>query len=143
MRRNFHENFETKIKIKASSERGLGFVFAAVFAILGFWPIAIGGSIRLWFLAMAVTCLTIALTIPSALRPFNILWFHIGRILNKLANPILLGLIFFLTVTPTAIILKMLGKDLLRLRRTSHESQSYWVNRRPPGPSAESMKKQF
>lgn len=142
MIRNYHEDFSEKVETRLGSERGFGVIFAFVFALFGLWPLISGGSIRLWLLAVAAVFLASALVVPRVLRPFNRGWFRFGRLLNKLVSPIFLSLLFFLAVTPTAIILRLSGKELLQLKRTP-ERDSFWVPRSPPGPSPVSMKKQF
>ena len=79
---------------------------------------------------------------PSLLRPLNRLWFKFGLLLNKVVNPLIMGLVFYITVTPIGLIMRVLGKDLLGLR-LSKDSESYWIHRDPPGPSPESMRHQF
>ena len=79
---------------------------------------------------------------PSALRPLNWLWFNFGLLLHSVVNPIVMGLLFYATVWPTGIVMRALGKDLLRLRREP-EGTSYWIPRQPPGPEPTTMKDQF
>jgi hypothetical protein len=79
---------------------------------------------------------------PSLLSPLNRLWLGLGAILHRIVNPLVMGLMFFAVITPTALILKLIGKDLRR-RRFSPGTQSYWIPRQPPGPEPQSMRNQF
>ena len=78
----------------------------------------------------------------KALAPLNKWWTKLGVLLYRIVSPVVLGLLFYLTVTPIALLLRLLGKDPLRLRRDP-DGASYWIDRTPPGPAPESMKNQF
>jgi hypothetical protein len=137
-----HEAAGTDSEVKAGSDRAFGLVFATVFAVIGLLPLFGDGGVRIWALAVAVLFAALALVAPKLLHPLNILWFRFGLLLHAIISPIVLGMLFFVTVTPTAWIMRVLGKDLLRLRRDD-EAPSYWIMREPPGPAPESMKNQF
>lgn len=140
--RNLHEQFERDELVKKNSERSFGFVFAAVFLLIGLWPLPSGGAPRGWALAMAGLFLLAALGLPRVLRPLNSVWLGIGLVLHRLVSPFILGLLFYLTVTPTGLIMRALGKDPLRLR-FDRQAKSYWIERRPPGPAPDSLRNQF
>jgi hypothetical protein len=137
-----HETLARDEAVKGSSDRVFGLVFTVVFLIIGFWPLMSEGNPRMWALITAGVILGISLVYPSLLAPFNRLWMQFGLLLHKVTNPIIMGLVFFVTVTPTALILKIMGKDPLN-RKIDREATSYWIERRPPGPSPETMKNQF
>jgi hypothetical protein len=82
------------------------------------------------------------LTVPKLLRPLNRVWFLFGLVLNKVFNPLVMGLLFFLTVTPLGLLMRSLGKRPLDLD-FDKQTKSYWILRTPPGPAPETMKKQF
>lgn len=124
------------------SERSFGLVFAAVFLIIGAWPLKAGHDPRLWALGAAVAFLVIALAFPRALKPLNIVWFKFGMLLHHVMTPLIMGLLFFLTVTPVGLLMRATGKDPMRLKRDP-KATSYWIDRAPPGPAPESMKTQF
>jgi hypothetical protein len=86
--------------------------------------------------------LMLALVAPKLLAPLNKLWMKLGLLLGKIVNPIVMGLLFFLTITPIGLLMRWMGKDQLR-RGFDKRSASYWIERRPPGPPPESMKNQF
>jgi hypothetical protein len=124
---------------KASSERSFGLVFAGVWAIIGIWPLLRGHELRLWPFPLAGAFLLAALVVPRLLRPLNVLWLRLGTVLHRIVAPVVMGVVFFLTVVPVAMIIRLFGKDPLRLR----PAPSNWIERRPPGPDPKSMKYQF
>ena len=139
---SFHEDFHRTEEVAAGSERGFGLVFFVFFVIVGVWPLLSGGAPRPWSLGMAVAFLLVALIRPGLLSPLNRLWFLFGLLLHKIVTPIVMGLIFFLTVTPTGLIMRLMGKDLLH-RRLDPKAKTYWIERQPPGPDPQSMRNQF
>lgn len=138
----FHEDFGRTGPVKQSSDRATGLVFAAVFAIIALWPLWSGGSIRGWALIVAAAFAVVALAIPRALGPLSRAWQGLGKAIHKVVNPVVMGLLFYLTVTPTGLLMRLFGKDPLRLR-FDPEAKSYWIERRPPGPAPETMHQQF
>ena len=128
--------------MQASSDRAFGLVFAAVFAIVALWPLPWGGAIRWWSLAVAAGFLAAALAMPSILAVPNRLWLKLGLLLNRIVSPFVLGIVFFLVVTPMGIAMRLLGKDPLRLKARA-PGESYWIRREPPGPSPDSLTNQF
>ena len=137
-----HENFSRAEPAKSSSDRSFGFIFALVFALLGAVPALRGKPPRLWSLSVSAIFLLLALTVPTILGPLNRLWMRVGLLISKVTNPIIASLMFFLVFTPVALFLRLLGKDLLRLKFDSG-ANTYWIIRRPPGPSPETMRNQF
>lgn len=137
-----HEDLSRQHDIKSSSDRAFGVVFAVVFGVIGLWPLAQGGALRLWAVGLAAVFLVLALVWPTSLRPLNRLWTRLGLLLHAVVNPLVMGLLFFGTVLPIGLILRLRGKDLLNLRRDS-EARSYWIERKPPGPQPETMIHQF
>ena len=137
-----HERLVREEKVQGSSNRAFGVVFTVVFAIIGLWPLIGDGTVRVWSLAISLTFLALALLWPVVLTPLNRLWTRFGLLLHHIVNPIIMGLLFYLVVTPTGLVMRMLGKDLLRLR-FDPQAKSYWIERQPPGPAPETMKDQF
>jgi hypothetical protein len=117
-------------------------VFACVFALIGFVPWLLGHGLRPWALIVAAIFLGVALVYPRLLRPLNFVWFKLGLALHHIVNPVIMALIFFGAVLPTALMVRVFGKDLLRLKRDP-AATSYWIERDPPGPDAQSMTRQF
>jgi hypothetical protein len=117
-------------------------VFAVVFVIIGLWPFLFGGMVRWWSLAIATIFVVLAAIRPGLLAPLNRLWTKLGLLLNSIVSPIVMGLLFYLVITPFALFIRLTGKDLLHLRRDP-EAASYWIQREPPGPAPETIKNQF
>jgi len=140
--RNIHEDFSRRGEIEAGSERTFGIVFFAVFAIMGLYPLLNGGEARIWALIIAGAFLLAALVAPRILRPLNRLWSRFGLLLHNVVSPVIMGLLFFVAVTPTALIMRLAGKDPLRLR-FDPEARTYWIDRQPPGPEPKTMRNQF
>lgn len=129
-------------KVVAGSNRSFGIVFAVVFGLIGAWPLVSGKAPRLWAAGIAIAFAIVALAAPHWLAPLNRLWFRVGLLLHRVVNPVVMGLIFFLTVVPVGLLMRAFGKDPLRLRREP-EADSYWIVRAPPGPEPGSMSRQF
>ena len=139
---NTHETYSRDEVVKGSSDRAFGVVFTILFLVIGLAPLIGSSPVRIWSLILAAVILSIALIRPVLLAPFNRAWMKFGLLLHKITNPIIMGLIFFLAVTPTALIMRALGKDPLR-RKLDPSAKSYCIDRDPPGPEPDSMKPQF
>ena len=136
---SMHENFD-RDAVRLGSDRSFGIVFFVVFSVVGF--IYRDSSASWFWYAAAASFLIAALAVPRVLRPANKLWFLFGMALGRITTPIVMGILFYLVVTPTGLIVRMLGKDLLRLR-IDKAATTYWIERRPPGPDPKSMNQQF
>jgi hypothetical protein len=126
------------------SERRFGLLFTAVFVLLGaygWWFNAFEPFLVLSFVGVGLLFGFISVFSPKILAPLNKAWFYLGRFLGKIFSPIVLGVIFFGILTPVGVITRLFGRDELRLKRSTKET--YWVDRSPPGPQAESFKNQF
>jgi hypothetical protein len=137
-----HENFYTGPEPPTSSDRSFGLVFAVVFLIFGLWPLLRGSTPRLWSLAAAATFLVLALARPKTLAPLNRVWTGVGLLLHRVVNPLAMAFVFYGTVAPIGLVLRLLGKDPLRLR-FDPDVRTYWIERQPPGPAPETMTNQF
>jgi hypothetical protein len=129
--------------IRLPSDRKFGFLFAIVFVLTGLYSLYKLYSI-LWSLVaflLGVILLAVALVSPSRLRPLNRIWFELGLLLGKVVSPVVLGAIFFLLISPIAILMRISGRDGLRLRK--RRLSSYWLNRKLERPFASSFKDQF
>ncbi len=136
----FHEDYARRIE--AGSDKSFGVVFAVVFAIIGVFPMWGGGSPAYWAFGLSAVFLLLALARPGTLKPLNRIWHLVGLGLSKVVNPLVLGFLFFVTITPMALVMRMMGKDLLRLKFDS-AAESYWIERTPAGPEPETMNRQF
>ena len=128
-----------KSKTKMSSNRNFGIVFFFVFLIISLWPVANDNALRIWSIFVAITFLILGLMNSKLLTPLNILWFKFGMFLGFIIAPIVMGIIFFLVITPTGLIMKTMGKDLLN-NKYDKKKVSYWINR---VKSKSTMKQQF
>ena len=137
-----HESFSRSTVEKLSSDRTFGNVFAAFFAIIGLLPVLSGRDPRFWALALGGAFLIVAFVAPRVLRPLNRLWMRFGLVLHKIVNPLVLGMMFFVVVTPVGLLMRVFGKDPLRLRFDA-EAETYWIVRDPPGPAPDSLNHQF
>ena len=115
-------------EIKISSNRNFGIVFFIFFLIIAFWPLLNSNEINYWSLAISITFLILGLTNSKILTPLNKIWYKFGVLLGNVIAPIVMGIVFFLVVTPTSIIMKILGKDLLNLKKKNNNS--YWIEKK-------------
>jgi len=127
-----------KNDIKIGSNRSFGIVFFVVFLIVSFYPLINFGEVRIWSLVLAVIFLILGLLNSRILSPLNKAWFKFGILLGKIVSPIVMGIVFFVVVTPIALLLKLFGKDLLNLKK--NKNKSYWVEKKE---LRSTMKNQF
>lgn len=127
---------------KWGSDKAFGLVFGVVFILIGVYPLVNGALIRLWAMALACLFVVVALIRPALLAPLNRLWTRFGLAIHKVMSPIALLTVFGIAVLPTGLLMRALGKDLLRLR-FEPEADTYWIDRQPPGRADQQMKKQF
>ena len=140
--KNTHENFYQRDEIKAGSNRVFGIVFAVVFLIIGCFPIISGAEPLVWALCIGTIFFIAALSFPNALRPLNMIWFRLGMFLHTIVNPLIMGLLFFVTVVPIGLIMRLMSKDLLNLQ-FDPDISSYWIERDSGEPKPETMRHQF
>jgi len=137
-----HESYLRQEATVPGSDRSFGMVMAAAFALLAvvnFWRV---GHAWPWTGTLAAVFFVSACLFPTALRPLNRMWFQFGLLLHKVVNPIVMAFVFFGAVLPTGLIMRAVGKDPMRLK-CQPDANSYWIERRPPGPAPESLKDQF
>ena len=142
MKHSSHETFTREEKIVAGSDRSFGVVMAAALAVVTVLNAWHSGRLWPWTGGVAALLLAAALLRPAVLHPLNLLWLKFGLLLHKVVTPVLMGLIFYGTVLPTGLVMRMMGKDPLRLK-WQPDAGSYWIVRRPPGPSPQTMRDQF
>jgi hypothetical protein len=137
-----HESFAREEEIAVGSDRSFGIVMATVLALLSVLNWWRGGTVWPWLGLTSIVLAIVAHLYAPALKPVNRLWFKFGLLLHAVINPIVMGVLFYFAVLPTGLIMRAMGKDMLRLRREP-KSGSYWIVRQPPGPPPETMKDQF
>src|SRR5262249_32677205 len=139
---NTHEVYTPLAREKTASDRSFGWVFAAFFAIVALLPLRHGEPVRVWALPVSAVILLITVLRPSLFHWPNFLWSKLGWLLGRIVGPLVTGILFYVVVTPIGILLRLLGKDLLRLRWEPHQ-KTYWIDRQPPGPDPKTMMHQF
>ena len=127
------------IEVKMSSEKGFGLVFAVVFFLIGFFPVMNAGTVRLWALIVAFGFLVLAYLAPRLLSVPNKLWFKLGMALGAVVAPIVMALVYFVSIVPIGLIIRLTGKDPLR-RKLDQNAKTYWIERDQP---VGTMKDQF
>jgi hypothetical protein len=141
-RADHHEFRNHAAPTESSSDQSFGLVVAGFFVILaaynwwhqgGWWPL---------HLSIAAAFMALALLRPNVLAPLNRIWTKLGLLMAMVVSPIVLGLLFFIVVTPVGLLMRLVGKDPLRLRHDSG-ANSYWIVRQPPGPPGDTMRDQF
>ena len=137
-----HESFERREAFTASTDRGFGIVFAIVFLLIGLLPLISGAGLRAWSLGVGAAFLAAAFLRPQLLAPLNRVWIEFGLLLHRIVSPLVLGIMFFLVITPIGFLRRALGADPLRLR-FDRDAPSYWEDRIPPGPPPKSLDNQF
>ena len=124
--------------IKIPSNRNFGIVFFILFLIIALWPLLNQNEVRIWSIVISLIFLILGLINSKLLLPLNKIWFKFGILLGNIIAPIIMGIVFFLVVTPTGLIMRVLGKDLLNLKKTN--KQTYWLNK---DNSNNSLRNQF
>lgn len=140
-----HEAIAREEHVKGSSNRTFGLFFALVFSIVAAWPLRRGFEpdlLRWWWLVPAAALLVAALAAPRLLAPLNRAWMAFGLLLARIMNPLILGVMFFVVVTPIGL-LKRLFSGAETRRRADPAVASYWRRRPQPGPAPATMRQQF
>lgn len=127
---------------KQLSNQSFGLIFAAIFLVIGLFPMLFGNPYRVWSLTIALAFFSFSLIFPTALTPLNNLWMKFGQLMHKITNPLLMGIIFFVTVVPTGLVLKLLGRDPMN-RKLDSKQQSYWIKRDKPQIESDFFDHQF
>ena len=125
-------------KIVTSSNKRFGIVFSIFFLIISLYPLFKGDELRFWALIISIIFLILGLLNSKILTPLNKLWFKFGILLGNFISPVVMGVVFFAVVTPTSLIMKVLGKDLLNLKKNN--KKTYWIEK---SKIKSSMKQQF
>ena len=128
-----------KSNIKISSNRNFGLVFFFIFLVVSIWPLTHNESPRIWSAIISLVFLILVLTRSKLLTPLNRLWAKFGIILGSIIAPIVMGVVFFLVITPIGLGMKIIGKDLLSIKYDK-KKETYWVKRDKP---TSTMKQQF
>ena len=122
-----------------SSNKSFGIVFSIVFLIIAIWPLKNGNDIRIWSIIIAILFLSLGLINSRFLTPLNNIWLKFGELIGKIVSPIVMGIIYFLVITPIGLFMRIIGKDLIGLK-LSKQKETYWIKRQK---NITSMKRQF
>ena len=125
-------------KIKIGSNRSFGIVFFILFLLIALYPMINSEGIRMWSIIVSLIFLVLGLLDSKILTPLNKIWFKLGMLLGRIISPFIMGIIFFLVVTPIGLIMRILGKDLVNLKYNNNKT--YWIEK--TGPKSK-MKNQF
>jgi len=125
-------------KIKIGSNRSFGIVFFILFLLIALYPTINSEGIRMWSIIVSLIFLVLGLLDSKILTPLNKIWFKFGLLLGRVISPFIMGIIFFLVVTPIGLIMRILGKDLVNLKYNNNKT--YWIEK--TGPKSK-MKNQF
>ena len=115
-------------KLQMSSNKSFGIVFFVFFLIISLFPLLKDGNIRIWAMVLAIIFLILGLLNSTILNPLNKIWIKFGILLGTIISPIVMGIVFFVVVTPTSLIMRILGKNLLGLKK-DNTKRSYWLER--------------
>ena len=135
-RASFHQEIEA-----GPSNRSFGFLFTLVFALIGLTPWWRGGPVRLWAIAVAAVVGLVAIAAPRALAPLNRVWLRLGLAMHRVVNPVIMGALFFLVVTPFGLVRQVMGKGLTPRLLKDPRASTYWIDR--GGHPASRMDQQF
>ena len=124
--------------IKLPTNRNFGIVFSVVFLLIALWPLLKQNDVRIWSLIISIIFLILGLLNSNILLPLNKFWFKFGILLGNIVAPIVMGIVYFLVVTPTGLIMRMLRKDLLNLKKNN--KNTYWIDK---DNSNSNLKNQF
>jgi hypothetical protein len=139
---NTHEAFDRTEEVKQGTNRGFGAVFTVVFVLIAAYQWWHAGSSWPYWAGAAVAILLVSLFAPAALAPLARLWMRLALLLSKVMTPVIMAVIFFGSVLPTGLLMRLFGKDPLRLKWHKKDA-TYWIARTPEGPASESFTRQF
>jgi len=139
---NTHENYVSSAERRVSSDRSFGWLFTAFFAVVALLPLLHHRPVRLWAAALSAAVLLLTVVRPATLHSANVAWSKLGDLMGRIVNPLVMAILFFLVITPVGLLMRLLSKDILRLKWNSREG-SYWIPRTPPGPDPKTMINQF
>lgn len=124
------------------TNRSFGWTFTAVFTLIGVYLLWSHGALYSWMFALAGVTAVVTLVGPEWLAPLNRAWMKFGGLLHRIVSPVVLGVIFYGVFTPVALVMRLLGRDAMQ-RQFKPDAPTYWVERTPPGPPADSFGDQF
>ena len=97
-----------------SSDKSFGIVFSIVFLIVALYPLINSEGLRVWAFVVSIVFFLLAFIAPKILVFPNKLWFKFGLLISSILSPVVMALVYYVTVLPTGLIMRLLGKDLLK-----------------------------
>ncbi len=137
-----HESYGAREELPLPSERSFGITFCVVFAIFALISVWRGGTWWPWLGGIAAVFGVAGLIAPALLRPLNKLWFKFGLLLHKVMTPLIMGILFYLLITPVGLLMRLSGKDPMRMKG-GDDAETYWIDREPIPAGGDHMKNQF
>ena len=134
-----HESYERTEDLKGPSERSFGITFCVVFALFAGISLLRGGTWWPWLGGISLVFGAAGILFPQILSPLNRLWFKLGLLLHKVVTPIIMGILFYGLITPVGLLMRLSGKDPMRLKSDSTLT-SYWIDREPIPSGGDHMK---
>ena len=134
---------EKNSKVTSASDRSFGVMFGFIFIIIAVIMRLRDNpqNIQLLFLALSFLTFLFSFTRPSLLSTPNKLWMKFSLLLARFVSPIVLGLLFYVLISPLALVLRLFGRDELRLK--TKKVASNWQSRQINGYSLDSFKNQY
>ena len=132
----------TRSRSKTASNRSFGITIGFAFILIAAWKYESSASSYPIWAAVGVGLLLFAIWMPRLLRPIKNLWLRLGHLLGRFLSPVFLVVVYGLSIIPIGLLLRIFRKDTLLLRQEP-KSETYWILRKPPGPSPASLKNQF
>jgi hypothetical protein len=111
---------------KRPGNRAFGLMMAALFSVVATIAWLLSGQILLWAFAISGVLLVTALLVPGLLMPLNRLWMLLGQRIGVVSNHLLLGIFFFLLITPMGGVLRLLRRSSIQ-KRPDPSAKSYWT----------------
>lgn len=140
-----HEQYVAHAAIKTASDKSFGLTVGSILAAIAlvrWWWVGSLSWLMMVFLIIGLSLIAAALLRPQALAPLNKLWTKLGLLLFHVVNPVVMLLLFIITIIPAGLIMRAVGHDPMR-RRFDPDAPSYWIERDPPGPPPDSLHNQF
>ena len=127
-----HDTAPRDVRIVPPSNRSVGLTFAAVLAFAALLPLVRGEPVRVWAMAAAGAFCVVAALAPQLLGPLTWIWFRIGLAMHRIVNPLVTAALFFLVLTPFALVMRLFHRGLVRQLRQDPAATSYWIRRDLP-----------
>ncbi len=112
-----------------TQNRSFGLLFFIVFLAFALWPLTKKGEINLYLISFALIFLILGLLNSKILTPLNRSWIKFGELLGRIIAPIVMGIIYFIILTPISLLVRLFGKDLIGMK-FNNNLKTYWIKRK-------------